>query len=94
MPGVSFQSRSESGTSARSAAAGSDRRKEPVLILGVDVTGSSGNADVRTQRANAIRQALIDHGVPENRIKTGSFGDPSLRQQGRTEVLIRTGTGS
>lgn len=67
-------------------------KRNPSLILGIDTVGSSRNNDVRDRRANAIRQALINDGVPADRIQIGAFGEPKLRQEGRVEVVIRTGT--
>lgn len=67
-------------------------KRNPSLIVGVDSTGSSRDATVRDRRAQAVRQALIDDGVPANRISIGTFAEPKLRQEGRVTILIRTGS--
>jgi len=66
-------------------------KKNPSLVLGLDGYMDSHNKELSNNRVNAIRDALIDAGVPANRIKTGAFGDSKLRRDGRVEVLIMTG---
>jgi outer membrane protein OmpA-like peptidoglycan-associated protein len=66
-------------------------KKNPTLIVGLDGHMDSHNKDLSNNRVNAIRDALIDAGVPANRIKTGAFGDSKLRRDGRVEVLIMSG---
>jgi len=39
-------------------------------------------------RVGVVRTALIDAGVPANRIDIGAFGDPQYRRDGRVEVLV------
>lgn len=41
------------------------------------------------RRVGNVRSALIDAGVPADRIETGAFGDPQLRGDNRVAVLIR-----
>jgi outer membrane protein OmpA-like peptidoglycan-associated protein len=66
-------------------------KNNPSLIIGIDGYTDPTNTDLSNDRVNTIRQALIDEGVPANRIKTGAFGDTKLRREGRVEVLIMTG---
>jgi len=40
-------------------------------------------------RVGNVRNALIDAGVPADRIETGAFGDPQVRGDNRVAVLIR-----
>jgi hypothetical protein len=40
------------------------------------------------RRVGRVRNALIDAGVPANKIQTGSFGDPQQRRDGRVAVLV------
>jgi hypothetical protein len=67
-------------------------KHNPSLILGIDGYVDSKNHDLSDHRVNAVRDALIDAGVPANRIKIGAFGDSKLRRDGRVEVLIMTGS--
>lgn len=65
-------------------------KRNPSLTLGIDgYTGS--RRDLNEQRVDAVRDSLIQNGVPSDRIKVGAFGDPKLRREGRVEVLIMTG---
>jgi outer membrane protein OmpA-like peptidoglycan-associated protein len=48
---------------------------------------------LRDRRINAVRLALIDAGVPAEKISTGAFGDPLPRNDARVEVLIATAPG-
>jgi hypothetical protein len=63
--------------------------KNPSLQLGIDGT-DPGNVALGDQRADAVRGALIQAGVPSYKIQTGAFGDPQLRREGRVEVLLST----
>jgi hypothetical protein len=70
-------------------------KRNPSLVLGIDGFMDSHHEDLSNNRVNSVRNALIDAGVPAERIKTGAFGDSKLRRDGRVEVLIKTGsTGS
>jgi outer membrane protein OmpA-like peptidoglycan-associated protein len=44
-----------------------------------------GNSE---RRVNRVRNALIDAGVPADKIQTGSFGDPQQRRDNRVAVLV------
>lgn len=67
-------------------------KRNPSLILGIDAYMDSRNPDLSHQRSDAVRDAMINAGVPAERIKIGAFGDPKLRREGRVEVLIMTGS--
>jgi outer membrane protein OmpA-like peptidoglycan-associated protein len=72
-------------------------KANPSLELGLDGTmdmngNDPHNADLRDRRTNAVRMALIDAGVPAEKIKVGAFGDPMTRRDRRVEVLFATGT--
>jgi outer membrane protein OmpA-like peptidoglycan-associated protein len=41
-----------------------------------------------TSRVGVARAALIDAGLPVDRIQSGGYGDPQLRRDGRVEVLV------
>ncbi len=56
--------------------------KNPSLQLGIDGSNKS--------RVDAVRDALIQTGVPAWKIHMGAFGDKRLTQDRRIEVLIRT----
>ncbi|TVQ63874.1 MAG: hypothetical protein EA379_03200 [Phycisphaerales bacterium] len=72
-------------------------RRNPQLRVGIDssTTGSPDgntrdNPQLNERRDRAIRDALIEAGVPASRIQTGSLGEPSMRRSGRVEVLFMT----
>jgi outer membrane protein OmpA-like peptidoglycan-associated protein len=75
-------------------------KQNPSLQLGIDGSmnprGSDpldqGLRDLSARRVVAIRDSLIKAGVPADKIKSGTFGDPKLRQDRRAEVLISTGS--
>jgi outer membrane protein OmpA-like peptidoglycan-associated protein len=67
-------------------------KRNPSLILGIDGHLDPKNTELSTSRVDAVRTALINNGVPPDRIKTGAFGDPKLRRSGRVEVLIMSGS--
>lgn len=64
-------------------------KANPSLQIGIDASGVS-DKNLGNDRANALRTAFINAGVPANRIKMGAFGDPKLRRDNRVEVLIKT----
>jgi hypothetical protein len=66
-------------------------KRNPSLILGIDGYTGSKNAELNKSRAAAVRDALVNAGVPADRIRSGDFGEPKLRREGRVEVLIMTG---
>jgi len=63
--------------------------KNPSLQIGIDAT-DPGNQALGNRRADAVRDALVQAGVPSYKIQTGAFGDPQLRSNGRVEVLLST----
>jgi len=71
-------------------------KENPTLQVGIDASTKISETDrARGQRlvddrVAAISKALAAAGVPESRIKAGSFGDPSLRRDGRVAVLLST----
>ena len=48
------------------------------------------NHDLSNRRVKAVRDALINAGVPAYKIKSGAFGDPQTRRDRRVEVLFNT----
>jgi len=66
-------------------------KRNPSLMIGIDGHMDSRHMDLSKDRVNNVRNAFIDAGVPAERIKTGSLGDPKLSRDGRVEVLIKTG---
>jgi outer membrane protein OmpA-like peptidoglycan-associated protein len=67
----------------------------PSLELGIDGSINSASAegtnqDLNSQRISAVRDALIQAGVPADKIQTGAFGDPQLRRNHRIDVLLKT----
>jgi len=69
--------------------------KNPSLQVGIDGSMDPRGSDPRDQklsdrRVGAVRDALIQAGVPANKIETGAFGDTRLVRDRRVEVLIKT----
>lgn len=69
--------------------------RNPSLEVGIDASvnpraSDAGDLDLRDRRVKAIREALIQAGMPANRIVDGMLGDVDLRRNGRVEVLLRT----
>jgi outer membrane protein OmpA-like peptidoglycan-associated protein len=69
--------------------------QNPSLQVGID--GSMDprgtdplNQDLSDRRVSAVRNALIQAGVPAYKIQAGAFGDARLTRDRRVEVLIRT----
>lgn len=62
-------------------------KQNPSLRIGIDGSMDPRGSDPRNQelsdrRANAIRDALIEAGVPAHKIQVGAFGDPQLTPTG------------
>jgi outer membrane protein OmpA-like peptidoglycan-associated protein len=71
------------------------QKENPSLQLGLDgSTGARGydeeHRDLREQRVRAVREALVQAGVPSDHIKVGAFSDPSQRRDGRVAILFST----
>jgi outer membrane protein OmpA-like peptidoglycan-associated protein len=64
--------------------------ENPSLQIGIDTFVVPGNQDLRTQRVNAVRAALIQAGVPAKKIVAGAFANANSRRDARVEVLVRT----
>ena len=69
-------------------------KQNPSLKIGIDGSSPSGAnrraRDLADRRSTAVRNALIDAGVPGSRIEMGAFGDRHLVREGRVEVLLHT----
>ncbi len=71
-------------------------KENPSLQLGIDGSMDPRGSDPRDQnlsdrRVGAVRDALIQAGVPAFKIQTGAFGDTRLARDRRVEVLVKTG---
>jgi len=71
--------------------------QNPSLQIGIDGSMDPRGSDPRDQglsdrRVGAVRDALIQAGVPASKIQTGAFGDTRLTRDRRVEVLIKTGS--
>jgi len=69
--------------------------QNPSLRVGIDGSMDPRGTDPRNQdlsdrRVSAVRDALIQAGVPAYKIQTGAFGDAQLTRDRRVEVLIST----
>jgi outer membrane protein OmpA-like peptidoglycan-associated protein len=70
-------------------------KSNPSLAIGLDGSMDPQGTDPRSQdlsnhRVSAIRDALIQAGVPESRIQLGAFGDKTLVQDRRVPALLCT----
>jgi flagellar motor protein MotB len=70
-------------------------KKNPSLQVGIDGSMDPRGTDARNQdlsdrRVKAVRDSLIQAGVPVEKIQAGAFGDEKLRRDRRVEVLIST----
>ena len=64
--------------------------QNPSLQIGIDTFVDANNQDLRDRRVNAVRNALVQAGVPVGKIGTGGFGAPNSRRYARVEVLLKT----
>jgi len=65
-------------------------KRNPSLCVGIDGYLDWRNADLSNRRVDAVRNGLVNAGVPAERIKIGAYGDSKLRHEGRVEVLIKS----
>jgi outer membrane protein OmpA-like peptidoglycan-associated protein len=70
-------------------------KKNPSLTLGLDGSMDPRGTDPRNQdlcdhRVSAIRDALVQAGVPTSRIQNGAFGDTHLAHDRRVAALLCT----
>jgi hypothetical protein len=70
--------------------------RNPSLQLGIDNSmnpeASQHSQDMNGRRASAVRDALIQAGVPGSRIQMGAFAAPQDRHARQVEVLLSTRT--
>jgi outer membrane protein OmpA-like peptidoglycan-associated protein len=71
-------------------------KQNPSLRVGIDGSMDPRGTDPRNQdlsdrRISAVRDALIQAGVPTSKIQSGAYGDAKLARDRRVEVLVRTG---
>jgi hypothetical protein len=65
--------------------------QNPSIEVGIDGSiNASGYGNLSNRRADAVRIALIQAGVPANRILIGAFADPNRRQNDQAQILIKT----
>jgi outer membrane protein OmpA-like peptidoglycan-associated protein len=69
--------------------------RNPSLGVGIDGYMDNNRYDrhdraLSNQRANAVRDALLQAGVPAEKIQIGSFADPVHRQDGQIAIMIKT----
>jgi outer membrane protein OmpA-like peptidoglycan-associated protein len=66
-------------------------KQNPSLRIGIDDTNTNPRSnDLSERRVRAVRNALIEAGVPSARIQSGAYGDAKLAQDQRVEVLVRS----
>lgn len=91
------------GTGANVMASEMDRVSEiaaylvwnPSLEIGIDGSMDARqfnqrDRDLSNLRADSVRNALMQAGVPAYKIQMGSFADPDRRQEDQIQVLIKT----
>jgi outer membrane protein OmpA-like peptidoglycan-associated protein len=71
--------------------------QNPSLDVGIDGsmdarTFNQGDRDLSNRRADSVRDALMQAGVPASKIQMGPFADPDRRHEGQIQVLIKTRT--
>jgi OOP family OmpA-OmpF porin len=69
--------------------------RNPSLQIGIDNTADPRGSDPRDpdlnqRRADAVRDALVQAGVPAGRIQTGIVGDGQLARDRRVGLLVST----
>ena len=70
-------------------------QQNPSIMVGIDGYAETSGMDafnLSQRRVNTVRDALIQAGVPAERIQAGAFGDQRLKSNGRVEVLVRSGS--
>jgi outer membrane protein OmpA-like peptidoglycan-associated protein len=70
-------------------------KDNPSLEVGIDGSMAVNGSDPRDQelsdqRVGAVRHALLEAGVPADRIQMGAYGNESQRRDRRVGVLIST----
>jgi hypothetical protein len=64
--------------------------KNPSLEVGIDGTADPYYQSLSEGRVNTVRTALMQAGVPDHKIRRGTFNDPLFVRNGRVEVLLST----
>jgi peptidoglycan-associated lipoprotein len=67
-------------------------KNNPTLVVGLDNHSGLKTMALTNNRVDAIKTALINAGVPAEKIKVGSFGDEKLHHDGKVEILLMTGS--
>jgi hypothetical protein len=62
--------------------------RNPSLRLGIDSNGQQGNQDLEARRVAAVRDSLIQAGIPAYKIESGAIGDPLLRRDQQVNLLL------
>jgi outer membrane protein OmpA-like peptidoglycan-associated protein len=70
-------------------------KKNPSLHIAIDGSVDPRGMDAHDQnlcdqRVKALRDALVEAGVPAHKISAGAYGDVALKRDGRVEILIAT----
>jgi len=64
-------------------------KKNPSLKIAIDSSKDTpGNQDLSFRRCQAIRDALVNVGVPSDSIQIGQFGDKKLMPDSRIALLV------
>ena len=66
-------------------------KENPSLRIAIDCSKDTPrNQDLSDRRCSAIRDALINAGVPSDNIQIGEYGDKKLMHDSRIALLVST----
>jgi outer membrane protein OmpA-like peptidoglycan-associated protein len=68
--------------------------QNPSLQIGIDGYRDPDNQSQSESRIAAVRNGLIQAGVPSHRVMVGAFGDQQYSRDGRVELLLVTRSNS
>ena len=64
-------------------------KENPSLRIAIDCSKDApGNKDLSDKRCSAIRNALIEAGVPSDSIQVGEYGDKKLMHDSQIALLV------
>jgi hypothetical protein len=72
--------------------------RNPPFEVGIDGSidtrrSNQQDRDLSNHRADSVRDALMQAGVPADKIQMGAFADPTRQHEGQILVLIKTRAG-
>lgn len=64
--------------------------KNPSLQVGLDGTADPRYQSMTDGRVGSVHTALMQAGVPDHKIRRGTFNDAQFAHDGRVEILLST----